>query len=324
MLHRFVNAILCTAIGALWLWSLLALYFYGFAPFVKVLILIIFAVLVPGILFFVKKPTAFYWIFALYLSVMGLWAQKQPQANKNWQTSVAKLPHVQQEGTHITVYDIRDFDYRTETDFTPHYYNKRFDIEQLNEVDYILSYWDGNLAIAHTMLSFGFTTGEHLVVSLETRLAKNQPQTGLHGLFKQYEVIYVLADEVDILRLRTHYRQEQVFVYPLNLTASVRQAILMRIIERVNQLYQQPEFYNTLTHNCFTGLQSDLRSVLTPKQVALFDYRWFLNGYSDEMIYAKGQIQTNLSFKEAKRFFHINQYVKQATKADFSRLIRPD
>lgn len=323
MLNKIFSAILYSVMFALWLWSSLALYFYGFDTPIKELLVITFMILVPIILFFLKKSYGIYIVFVLYLGVIGLWGQKQPSLDKNWQTSVAKLPHVDQDGSSITVYDIRDFDYQTQTEFTPHYYNKHFDIEQLNEVNYILSYWDGNLAVAHTMLSFGFISGEHLVVSLETRLAKNQPQSGLNGLFKQYEAIYILADEADILRLRTNYRKEQVFVYPMNLTPVVRKAVLMRIVERVNQLYQQPEFYNTLTHNCFTGLQSDLRSITNSSQRALFDYRWFLNGYSDEMLYGNGKVQTDLSFIEAKQFFHINQYAESSTKENFSRLIRP-
>ncbi len=323
MLNKLFSAILYIVMAALWLWSALALYFYDLHAPAKELLAIAFAILVPGILFFAKRPYGIVVVLALYLGVIGLWGQKQASLDKDWQTSVARLPHVVREGSNLTVYDIRNFDYQTDTQFTPHYYNKRFDLEQLNEVNYILSYWDGNLAVAHTMLSFGFMNGDHLVVSLETRLAKNQPQSGLNGLFKQYEAIYILADEADILRLRTNYRKEQVFVYPLNLTVAVRKAILERIVERVNQLYQQPEFYNTLTHNCFTGLQSDLRSISHPDKRVLFDYRWFLNGYSDEMIYENGKMLTDLSFVEAKQFFHINQYTEKSTPDNFSQLIRP-
>lgn len=323
MLNKIFSTTLYIILVALWLWSALALYFYGFNALVKELVAITFAILVPVILFFTRRPYGIVVVFALYLGVIGLWSQKQASLDKDWQTSVAKLPHVVWEGSNLTVYDIRNFDYQTETQFTPHYYNKRFDLEQLNAVNYILSYWDGNLAVAHTMLSFDFMNGDHLVVSLETRLAKNQPQSGLNGLFKQYESIYILADEADILRLRTNYRKEQVFVYPLNLTITVRKAILTRIVERVNQLYQQPEFYNTLTHNCFTGLQSDLRSISNPDKRSLFDYRWFLNGYSDAMIYENGKMLTDLSFVEAKKFFHINQYAERSTTNNFSQLIRP-
>jgi hypothetical protein len=323
MRNKLFGAILYMLMAALWLWSSLALYFYGFNTPAKELLAIAFAILVPTVLFLVKRPYGVYVVFVLYLGVIGLWGQKQASLDKDWQISVARLPHVEREGSTLTVYDIRNFTYQTETKFTPHYYNKRFDLEQLNAVDYILSYWDGNLAVAHTMLSFGFMNGDHLVVSLETRLAKNQLQNGLNGLFKQYEVIYILADEADILRLRTNYRKEQVFVYPLNLTAAVRKAILTRIVERVNQLYRQPEFYNTLTHNCFTGLQSDLRSISQSGKRVLFDYRWFLNGYSDAMIYENGKMLTDLSFADAKQFFHINPYAETSTTDNFSQVIRP-
>ena len=306
----------------LWLWCTLALFFYDLELPLHWLAGA-FAIIVPLAWFFLPKPRrTLFIIFICYAIIMGVWSQKQPTLNKDWQVSVAKLPHVDYDDNLVTIYNIRHFDYQTETKFTANYDNKRFNLEQLNQVDYILSYWDGNLAVAHTMLSFGFSNGEHLVVSVETRLAKNQPQNGLYGLFKQYEVIYILANEADILRLRTNFRQEQVFVYPLNYKPEVRKAMFLKILERVNQLYQQPEFYNTITHNCFTGLQADFRS-LQPKKSSIFDYRWFTNGYSNEILYEEGLIKTTLDFSNIQQHFNINQYTKNATAKNYSGLIRP-
>ena len=319
----FKTALLYILTGLLWLWCAFAIFFYGLDQPFDWIVAACFALAVPLVLVLLPyRLYAFCVIFSLYAVIITVWVQKQPRLDKDWLQSVARLPRVVYEGEQVTVYDIRDFDYQTETEFIARYYNKRFNLNQLNEVNYILSYWDGNLAVAHTMLSFGFSNGDHLAVSLETRLAKNQPQSGLNGLFKQYEVIYILADEADIFRLRTNYRQEEMFLYPLNLKPETAKAMLLSVLDRVNILYQQPEFYNTLTHNCFTGLQSDFRKI-SDSNKALFDYRWFANGYSDEMIYENGKIKTNLSFAETKQRHHINQYTAAATAENYSRLIRP-
>ena len=322
MFKRLINSLLFFFTLALWLWCSLALFFYDLEQPLHWLA-IFFALVVPLIWWLLpKRQQSLPVIFISYAIIIGVWSQKQPTLTKDWQASVAKLAYVDYDNDFVTIHNIRHFNYQTETEFTSHYDDKRFNIKQLNHMDYILSYWDGNLAVAHTMLSFGFSNGEHLAVSVETRLAKNQPQSGLYGLFKQYEVIYILADEADILRLRTNFRQEQVFVYPLNFSAKIRQAMFLKILERVNQLYQQPEFYNTMTQNCFTGLQTDFRNIL-PKETNLFDYRWFANGYSNEILYENAIIKSSLSFSEIQQRFHINQYTQNATTKNYSQLIRP-
>jgi len=269
-----------------------------------------------------RKRTA-YGILVLSVGIFLGWTQIKPSHHRDWAASVSKLPLAKIEGNLVMVHNIRNFDYRTEKDFTVRYYDKTFDLDQLETVDYVLSHWDGLEAIAHSILSFGFENGDHLAVSVETRLEKGEPQSALRGLFKQYELIYVLADEKDLIRLRTNYRKEDVYLYPTTVDKEKVRKLFLVILNRVNDIAENPQFYNTLSHNCLTSLVSDFRKVITPK--SFFDIRRIANGYSDEMLYENGWIDFKEGgFEETKKLRYINQYVQGNSNInDFSKQIRP-
>ncbi|NOQ64305.1 MAG: DUF4105 domain-containing protein [Methyloprofundus sp.] len=282
---------------------------------------------IPALYFLLPQRSISISIIALlYISVLFLWSTMQASNDRNWVSSVAKLPHTVIESENITVHNIRNFDYKTEFNFIENYYDKSYRLEDLETLSFILSYWGGGTTVAHTILSFGFKNGDYLAVSAETRLEKDEPQGLLQGFFNQYEIIYILADERDVLRLRSNYRKvepEEVFVYPTKFNKQKVRQVFDIIMARVNTLYQNPEFYNTLTHNCFTSLHGDLSSINENK--AVFDWRIFANGYSDQMLYENGNMNTDLSFAEAKAYFHINQYVSNDNSAkDYSLRIRPN
>ncbi|MGZ5121073.1 MAG: lipoprotein N-acyltransferase Lnb domain-containing protein, partial [Burkholderiales bacterium] len=139
----------------------------------------------------------------------------EPSNDREWQADVAVLPYATVEGDIVTVHDIRNFDYRSEADYTPAYYDKRFDVRELEGVDLVAVYWMGP-AIAHTFVSFAFAGGDHLAISIETRKEKGEAYSTVKGFFRQYELYYVVADERDVIRLRTNYRHdppEEVYVY---------------------------------------------------------------------------------------------------------------
>ena len=50
-------------------------------------------------------------------------------------------------------------------------------------------------------MSFGFAGGDHIAVSVETRPEKGEAYSAIGGFFKQFEVIYILAEERDVLQL---------------------------------------------------------------------------------------------------------------------------
>jgi len=163
-----------------------------------------------------------------------------------------------------------------------------------------------------------------LCISVETRLAKGVSQSGLKGLFNQYELIYILADERDVIRLRTNFRKEDVYLYQSTAEIKKIRLFFLKVVTVAHQLEEQPKFYNTLVNNCFTSLLRDF-SKHRSKKLTL-DYRLFLNGLFDQMAYENGLIKTDgLSFPELKKKHHINQYIENDPDAiiDFSKKIRP-
>lgn len=165
-------------------------------------------------------------------------------------------------GEHVAIHNIRNFDYRSETDFTPRYYDKTFDLNKLDSVDIIASYWVGE-AIAHIIVSFGFAGTDFLAVSIETRRERNESYSPIAGFFKQYELFYVVADERDLLRLRTNYRKdppEDVYLYRIRPGPSAnRRRFFLDYVREINSLAQKPEFYSTLTTNCTTSVLTHSR-----------------------------------------------------------------
>ena len=141
-----------------------------------------------------------------FAGLIAWWSGIAPSNDRNWKPEVARLPGVSFDGDRVTVRNIRNFDYRTETDFTPAYYDKTFDLTKLDSVDLIAVYW-GSPAIAHMMVSFNFGANDHLAVSIERRDEVGESYSTVKGLFKQYELFYVVADERDVIRLRTNVRQ---------------------------------------------------------------------------------------------------------------------
>jgi len=307
-----------------WLWCVFTIYFFGLpGNILPLFVASLFGLGVPlALIFLPNRRRTVYGVVALCAGIILGWSQIKPSHNRHWTPSVAKLPHITTEGDLIRVHNIRNFDYRTLEDFTVRYYDKTFDLNKLETADYVLSYWDGNKAVAHTIISFGFGDGDYLAVSVETRLEQVEPQTGLGGLFKQYELIYILADERDLLRLRSNFRKEEVFLYPTTLSKQEVRKMFEVIIERVSSIANKPEFYNTITQNCLTSLTKDFSGVSIVR--SLFDYRILLSGYSDERLFEYGRIKSVRNFEDTKRLYYINQYVQADNNGEgYSWKIRP-
>jgi len=254
------------------------------------------------------KKTSRTLTLSIFFIVLVAWQQVTPTHEKNWADSVSQLPWATIDNNQVHIHNIRDFVYQTETDYRVQYIDKTYDLSKLNQLDYALSYWDGNKAIAHSIFSFGFENGEHLAVSVEVRNQKGEEYGGFSGLYNQFELIYVLATEKDVLQLRTNFRKEQVYLYPTNTPKQFITSFFSIVIERINSIQKQPEFYNTMTQNCFTSIVKDFQKINGTRNI--FDYRIYANGYSDELFYQLGSIKTNLPFSESKQKFHINQYTQ--------------
>jgi hypothetical protein len=261
--------------------------------------------------------------FALvFAALLAWWSTIAPSNDRDWKPEVAVLPYATFDGNRVTVHNIRNFDYRSETDFTPAYYDKTFDLDKLQSADIIASYWAGP-AIAHVFVSFGFGGNDFLTISIERRDEKGEDYSTIKGLFKQYELFYVVADERDLIRLRTNYRRdppEDVYVYRVQGSADNGRRLVRDYLREINSLREHPQWYNTLTANCTGNIW--LHARVNPGRVP-YSWKILASGYVPEYLYEQGRLDTRLPFAELKRRGHVNALARAADKApDFSTRIR--
>ncbi|HEV2432263.1 MAG TPA: DUF4105 domain-containing protein [Burkholderiales bacterium] len=309
------------------LWGTAALYFAAPAtPAVRAGLAGAFALIGLAAL---ATPFVKHWrrpVLAAFLASFGLllgwWATLEPSNQRDWPPEVAVMPYADLDGDLVTVRNVRNFDYRSESDFTPRYYDKTYDLRKLESVDLFAVYWMGP-HIAHTILSFGFEGGEQLAVSIETRKEKNESYSALGGFFRQYELFYVVADERDVIRLRTNYRKdppEDVYLYRLHGPAENGRRLLREYLHKINSLRSEPEFYNTLTANCTGNIW--LHSRVNPGHLP-FSWKLLASGHVPEYLHQAGKLDPHGSFAELAQRSHINARAQAADKAeDFSRRIR--
>ncbi|MDO9596080.1 MAG: DUF4105 domain-containing protein [Azoarcus sp.] len=263
-------------------------------------------------------------VYGLMFAVLLIWwSGIEPSNERDWQTDVAVLPKATIEGDLITVHNIRNFDYRSETDYTPAYYDRRFDLRKLEGVDLVAVYWMGP-AIAHVFLSFAFDDGEHLAISIETRKEKGEAYSTLKGFFRQYELYYVVGDERDLIRLRTNYRHdppEDVYVYRLQGSLEDGRRLFREYMHQINSLNATPEFYNTLTTNCTTNIW--LNSRVNAEHLP-FSWKILASGYVPEYLHEHGRLANgDQPFAVIQQRAHVNSRAHAADMAaDFSRRIR--
>lgn len=312
----FLGVCLLTMAG----WAALAILFSNLPGFLRPWIAGIFVV---GSLVALFGRYDSWWIRPAFLvacaAVLVWWLLIPPSNNRNWQPDVALLPWADIRGDMVTIHNIRNCDYRSETDYTVRYYDRTFDLSKLKSIDLSLVHW-GAPFIAHTMLSFGFEGGDYICFSVETRKEIGEAYSAIKGFFRQYELIYVVADERDLIGLRTNYRGEQVYLYRLNEPPDLVRKIFLDYLREVNSLKGRPEWYNALTGNCMTSFRIN-EAPYNPG--ARLDWRLVVNGFVDEMLYERKAVDTSLPFPELKKRSLINEKAAGRDKSpDFSRLIR--
>ena len=315
-------AVLLLLFVGMLLWAVLTLFFTLPLKSVKVPIVIAFA-LVSVALPLVIRPRRYGVMasFMLFFLVVGWFFLLPPSNTRDWQADAAVLASAEINGDSITVHNIRFCDYRSETDFTCRYYDKTVSLASLQTVDLFLVYW-GSPSIAHTMLSFGFADGGYICFSIETRKEKGEEYSTIKGFFRQYEQMYIVADERDVVRLRTNFRKEDVYLYRLQISPTIARKVFLDYLHSINSLSLTPEWYNALTANCTTSMR--LHTVPYNPD-AKFDWRLIVNGYLDEMIYQRGFVVNTLPFVELKQQSYINPSAqKMPQDDDFSLHIRKE
>lgn len=277
-----------------------------------------FALAVVLVMIFVRPRWRAKFIVALAIGlILGWWLSLQPRQDRDWKPEVALTASATVEGEVVTIHNVRNFEYRTEQDFTPRYETRRLNLQNLRGVDIFITYW-GSPYMAHPILSFDFGRDGHVCFSIETRPRRGQAYSALGGLYRQFELSYVVADERDVIRLRTNYRQgEEVYLYRLN--SPHARASFLEYIRTVNELHAAPRWYNAITDNCTTAIRQQRAAA----DRAPWDWRMLVNGFGDQLLYQRGALNQSLPFAELKQLSHINARARAADAApDFSARIR--
>ena len=259
-------------------------------------------------------------VSVLPIFAVAIWWSSIPPSNaRDWTPDVARTARATFDGSHVTIQNVRNFNYRSENEYDQRWETRTYDLDRIQSVDLFLSFW-GPTEIAHTIVSWDFDDGQHLAISIETRKEKGESYSALRGFFRQYELYYVVADERDLVGLRTNHRGEQVYLYRLRATPAQARALLVDYLDEVNSLADHPEWYNALTQNCTTTIRGHTQHI---GAAGSLDWRMLANGHLDELLYERGQIDTSLPFAEIKVRSDITDKAKAADDSpDFSAKIR--
>jgi hypothetical protein len=258
-------------------------------------------------------------IALLFGGVLAWWLTLSPTNNGDWQPDVAQEAWADIQGDEVTLHNVRNCDYRTDTDYTPHWETRTVRISQITGIDLAIDYW-GSPWIAHPIASFQFADAPPLCFSIETRKKLGQTYSTIGGLYRQFELIYILADERDVIRVRTNYRNEDIYLYRLAVSAAQARERFLEYIHSLNALRKKPRWYNAITTNCTTSI----RTQHPPNERVPWDWRILLNGKGDELLYERHAIVTGgLPFAELKTRSLIDTRARAANDSpDFSKLIR--
>ena len=237
--------------------------------------------------------------------VLAWWLSLKASNDRDWRPDVAQTAWTEIDGDRVTIHNLRNCDYTTENEYTNCWHNRTVYLSQIRGVDFVFTTW-GVPWIGHPILSFAFEDGQHIAFSIEARYQMGESYSAVRGFFRQYELIFVAADERDVVRLRTNYRKdEEVYLYRTNLQPETARAMFLTYNNYLNKLRDHPEWYNALTKNCTTTLDRELSQKVSDPQP--WTWELVINGTLDHLLYNRGRLVTNgLPFDELKESAHIN------------------
>lgn len=230
-----------------------------------------------------------------------------PSNSRTWTPELSVLPSAVFNGDEIQIQNIRNINYLSDNDFVVKYFDRTIQLRDVQSVDFIVTPFNNMPAIAHTMLSFGMSDGSYLGLSVEIRNEQGEEYSPFLGFSNQFEITYIIADEKDLIRVRTHHRDSDVYVYPSVATADQAQKLFVDVLQKVNQLKNEPEFYNTIKNNCTTNLVDHVNKI-KPDRVP-FNWRVLLPGFSAEYAYEIGLLDNRIPFEDLKNVSHVNDLV---------------
>jgi Domain of unknown function (DUF4105) len=262
----------------------------------------------------------------VWVALIAWFLSIEPSDARDWQADAARPPRVSVNGDRMTIENVRNFAYRSGTDFDARWETRRYALSRLDGHDLMVVYWGGMEAVAHTMVSFRFRDDtrlggfDFLVISIEARREESEAYSPVAGAFRRYELYYVIADERDAIAVRTNHRDNEIYLYRTLSTPERSRALLLNYLKTADELSREPAWYNTLTDNCTNGILYHVRSLGDE-----LPYTWeiLLNGYADRYAYKAGGLSQALSFQDLKRRSRINDAAKgHVVDESFSAAIR--
>jgi hypothetical protein len=309
-------------LALLTLWAVAALYIDFRIAALRIPVTAIYVVAIIVVLVTVKRPWAAVLCFAGFCIVLTWWLSLKPSNEGNWQADADRVAWAEIDGDRVVIHNLRNCDYRTKTEYTDCWGDRTVFLSQLRYADFFFTNW-GPKYIGHPIVSFQFGDHDHVAFSIEARYKVGQDYSAVLGFFRQYELIFIAADERDVIRLRTNYRDhENVYLYRTTVPPNQARQIFLAYVSYLNQLRDHPEWYNAVTRNCTTTMDQEIaKDVSNPKP---WNYQLLLNGTLDELLYERGRLVTGgLPFLELKQREHINAAAKEAAQSpDWSALIR--
>lgn len=270
-----------------------------------------------------------FFLLVLFLSILFITyiSFKVPSLDRNWNIDQKILPEISFSWNIVSIKNIRNFEYETTNDYQVFYYDKSYDLEKINSLYYIIEPFSNYDWPAHTMMSFGFENGDYITISAEIRKEVWESFSALKWLLREYELVYMIWDEKDLIKLRANYRKDEVIMYPIKTDVENIKNIFVSMLERADYLTKNPEFYNTITNNCTTNILNHSNYVRKDinKEKISWSIKALLPSHSDEVIYKLGLINTSLSLEEARSYYKINDLseIYWETK-NYSKFIRKE
>ncbi len=323
-LLRLTGTVLATlAVGSTAIWGAFALWYQASGGrAAKTLSVFLWAAFSFVLLMLLWKGRTAAGLLAFASAFGGLliwWRRIAPSNDRIWADDVARMTNGEVDGNRVTLRNVRNFEWRSNADYTQRWETREYALERLNSVDMIMSHWTGP-AIAHMLISFGFDGGGHVVFSVEIRREKIERFSEIGGFFKEFELSIIAADERDVIRVRTNVRGEDAYLYRVRMPVSAMRSLFLSYIDEANALVRAPRFYNTITVNCTTLVYHMMKRIVGYLPLG---YGLILSGYLPRYVYRVGGLDQRYSLRELHELGRISDRARNADRsAAFSADIR--
>lgn len=302
-------------------WASLAIHFSNLPwLWMRTALALAFAALSIWALWISGKPKLRWAFLAAFFAVVVWFIFIPPSHDRPWRPEWRVMPRAIFDGDKVRMTGVRNFEYRSRNDFTERWEEREFSIANVTSMDLFISYWQPG-PVAHTFVSFNFDDGTPpLCISIEVRPEVGEGFAPVSSLFKQFELIYVVGDEHDLVGSRASHRNEEVYMYRIIASPQGVRQLLRLYLVRMNEMADRPEWYHLLSNNCSLNI---FRYANSAGRQGQFDIRHLLNGWVDRYLYEAGSVNNTMPFEELRRRSRITDIAKAAEDApDFSQRIR--